>query len=1011
MTTNFFADLPSEEKKTEDFFADLPDEKVTTDFFVDLPPEEEPTGFFERFGKAAAMQAKMVPPAAVLPQAGLGFLEEISLGAIDLMPAKTEAGKFARGVGKYAVARPLILEGLATVLSPFGWLGRIIGIGAAGSYQEGVKQYFKKGEINLKDVGKEGAIWASFQAGGELASAALQTKQAVDFISKSTGKSKPEVARYLADVFKKRFKQRFKINPNEKNIGLFSKQKPNEVAKVWEESIKDVKAAEVKPTIIEPAIIKPTEVAKVPPIRPPGPPELPPPQKPSGEEPASPEKINEGTSKYFSNLAAKLDVEAPFKKVGANETGFAVKNYYDQINKYIGQGKEVVKQIKKLKLTDEQLNNVVLQSELAKPPKDPKERQAWIMMRSYYDKSLERSKKYGVLKKGFHERIAADLLAQIKAIDDLMKISRGKNKIRLEKQAKDLLTQLKEIAKLRFVSIPVRELFESKMKVDPALFRRAVKFLTKRRRKTLSFQDLIDSGLINKKDLTPELVIGDYSRKHGRDIALAKIINAAKKEGLATLEEKPGMVKVPGYVAPELAKYWINPVFADFIQGYTNPKTFSNWEKMTNRTKGWAIYNPFVLASNNLWQQAWAVLGQPRHLLKLPGAWAQAIKDVKNKTPNYWEALDNGLRSSPFVALEKNLKEFEVSVEKEGPNPLLNMIKKILKYPMKGHEKIYDLMQAIAWTGGDMVPRMATYNWLRSIGLNARDAAQTAAMYHGDYASVPPDTRRKLNKFMFTPTFKIVTGKAITQNLSSSGKIAKIVYQKAKGEKGAKVDPKTKAKGAGLIGGTIILGGLHLTMKSLGWETVFPLWHYKKDYIDEEGKKQTQHIHFSFPFTTIWKFIGRGYKAATERGVENRLLKFVKSMKFEFAIPIQTVWELMENKNRHWKNIYDPRAPFHEQLYDMVSYVAKRVIPLVGIPLGERFRDPEDREKIRKEMGRLTDFLPFMFPYITDPQDLKDLRKARRLMGKLKWLIRQEKITESEKENYMKEIDKLLKKK
>ncbi len=103
----------------------------------------------------------------------------------------------------------------------------------------------------------------------------------------------------------------------------------------------------------------------------------------------------------------------------------------------------------------------------------------------------------------------------------------------------------------------------------------------------------------------------------------------------------------------------------------------------------------------------------------------------------------------------------------------------------------------------------------------------------------------------------------------------------------------------------------------------------------------------------------------------------MKSMKFETAIPIQIGWEILENKSRHWKQIYDPRGSVQSQLKDILTYMIKRGIPLVGLPLGETFRSPEDAEKVRKEFGRFTDLLTFMFPYITEPDDIRALRKAK----------------------------------
>lgn len=822
----------------------------------------------------------------------------------------------------------------------------------------------------------------------------------VEKIAKSEGLSISDTFKRIWETTKKWGKEKFGRELTPQNAKFEEVDKFLEYVQAADE--KGLAAIEkiAKPMIKRVPVVEKVKPTTLPPVPPEEPPSLP--TKPSGDDPASPEKITESTSKYFSNLAAKVDVEHPFKKVGAPKTGFAVKNYFDQINMNIDKGKFVIKKINKLGLSKEQLTNVALQAESATLPTDPKEQKAYKILRSYKDGALDKLKKLGILKKGFHERIASDLSAQIKALDDIIKISSGKARIKLLKEQKALTEELKEIDKLKFVSIPVRELFDTKRKIDPVLTQKAVKFLTKKRRKTLTLKDLVDSGLIKKEELTPELIIGSYSHKLGRDVALAKIINAAKEEGLATLEPKEGMVKIPGYMAPELSKYYVNPVFAEFIRGYTSPKSFGKWEKTTNRLKGWSFYNPAVLGANNMLQHAWATLGQPWFWHKLPGAWRQAVTDVKNKTPNYWQAIDNGLRSSPFVAMEKNIRLFTDKVAKEGPSPLLEMLKNIAKFPIKVQDKIYDAMQAVAWTGGDLVPRMATYNWYRSQGMSPRQSAQSASSYHGDYSSVPAETRRAVNKFMHTLTFKIVMAKTLLSNFKNAGILVKNIL------KGEKIDPEVRAKASGLLSIAIILGSLHMTMKSLGYKIDLPGLGYKKDYIDDEGNRKTKHIGFSLPFTLFWKFAARAIKSATQPGIENRIMHFMKSMKFETAIPIQIGWEILENKNRHWKQIYDPRGSIQSQLYNIMTYIAKRGIPLVGLPLGETFRSPEDAKKVRKEFGMLMDLATFMFAYVTEPDDIRALKKAKYLKGKARSLLNKDKITDKEFENYLKEIDKLL---
>ncbi len=1021
-----------------DFFADVEEEKkpavegAPTDFFADVE-EEVPTDVEEQvspMARAYLAQVKAFTPEGLrgVEKATKSQLSGATLGLSELVPAlkpgaaESENDQIIQAANRFVgsmlpwgafekyVVGPLgaavgwqTAKGTMSIMKPLlAKLGTKIAVrGVAAPAIHTLETFARTGQIPSKgELVKYGAVVAAL--GGALdafTEIGMPMHNALSNIAESEGKPLWDVYKQFGRALKNKGYSFFQgkgrpVTPEAmKEIGTDFVEKAGY-------PVEEIKAIEVKP--IEPLLKEVPKVAKLPtpPAEPP-----PPPTKPSGEEPAVPGKITEGTAKYFSKLGAKFDVEYPFKKIGAPETGFAVKNYYDRINFHIEKGKQEIKKIKKLGLTKDQLNEAVLAAEKDVIPKDPKVKAARELIRKYMDDSLAALKKEGVLKKGFHEGMLDSIKMQIEANNEIIKISKPKEKIRLRNENKELAQQAKEVAKLRFVSIPVKELFEAHAMGNAALTKKVVKYLTKKRRKTLTMQDLVDSGAIKKEDLTPEKIISSYSKKFGRDMALAKIINAGKKEGLVSSKEVPGMVKIPGYIAPELAKYWVSPAFADFIQGYTNPRTFGNWEKISNRLKGWSFYNPAILGFNNLWQQLFAVLGQPQHLLKLPAAWKQAVIDVKNKTPNYWEAFENGIRSSPFVALEKNIGALTESLKKEGPNPLLSMINAVLKYPKAIHEKLYDAMQAIAWTGFDVIPRMATYNWLKSIGLNSRDAAQTAASFHGDYASVPADIRRKLNKFVYVPTFPIVMTKTVIAALKDSAKVAKISYERAKGEKKEKIDPKTKARASVLIGATIILGGAHATMKYLGFDTVFPLWHYKRDYRDKKGKLKTQHVYLSFPITTVWKQIGRVYETFAQPGIENRALRLAKKMKINLAIPIQILWEIVENKTRSWKDVYDPRAPVYEQAMDTLAFIAKRALPLLGVPLGERFTDPVQKEEMIKEFGMLLNMVPSIFTFKTDTDRKRARKKKDALKRKLQYLKKT--LTPKQKENYKREIKKL----
>lgn len=84
-------------------------------------------------------------------------------------------------------------------ISPKSWWGRTAETASIGGGLSGAKQIAKEGEIDLKEMAKETAIWGTVGLGLEVINAGMKFKQAVDFISENTGKSKPEVLSFLKD--------------------------------------------------------------------------------------------------------------------------------------------------------------------------------------------------------------------------------------------------------------------------------------------------------------------------------------------------------------------------------------------------------------------------------------------------------------------------------------------------------------------------------------------------------------------------------------------------------------------------------------------------------------------------------------------------------------------------------------------------------------------------------------------------------------------------------------------
>jgi hypothetical protein len=936
----------------------------------------------------------------------VGNLEELSLGAVDVMQPKTKGGALMREAGKYMLAYPLMFKGLYKLLGPGGWIARIIGMGAAGGTRSTVKQYFKKGEIDPKQVGIEAATWAGLQAVGEIGATAIQTKQAIDFISQRTGKPKAEVARFLARTFRNKFGKKFKAEPTAKNIELITNQNPEGVADVWKEAAETTKAMELKKPEAPRFEIEAPKPTVVPPEKPTIKPEVPKakPEQVLEKDPLSEALLKDNRAvQAMSNLANKFDIERPFKKAGAPETGFRVKTYHTQINKAIEQGKQVQKEIKKLGLSKEQMADLVLASELKEPPKDPVLRKAYDIATKYFDVSLGELKRLGILKGGFIENQMDNIRNEIeeKKLELRKKGITSKQRRQRADELADLNQELDELKDLRFVSIPASLWFEKEAIRDPAQLKRIVKYQTKKRRKTLRIKDLVDAGVIKKENLNMNDIIEYYSRRLGRDVALGKIIESAKQEGLASLQEKKGYVKIPGYVAPELAKYWIHPEFANFISAYTQPIPMNWYDKFAGMAKGFRFYNPMFIPMYNIFQQSLSYLLNPKALIGMPRAYGKAIRDYFKKTPDYWQAYEDGAFSNPFVPESATLKEYQKTLPPEQTSPALDILKNISKLPMKVLKKFYDASKGLTWSM-DQIQRMATTNIEKAKGLTPREAAQKAAQQHADYSKMPPRTRRMANRALLTPTFQSLMIRLPFTLLKNSLQIGKHIL------KGEKIPAEKRSYLEALLGMAAILVAYDQIMKNKGFKP--RIWGYSYVRPDPDDPTKEQVVNFSNPFNVIAKWADVLGSPFFDKSEDRMFWKIIKRLKYRSAVPIEMAWELIENKKTTGAPIVMPGDSAAVKVGKIMDHLAGRFIAFYGDWIKqERIGDPIAQEKLKEEFGKFLTTLPLFFTYMRSGEGQRAYRKKveieKKMMSELYRYSRQGKqMPEKEKEKWRKAI-------
>ena len=271
-TPNFFKDT---EASTPNFFKDT--ESTQSNFFKDkeaetiqesiTQPIEKKEPFWKKFGQALSYQAQSLPPPETLPQLAAGTAEKLTFGLVNLKKAKSDPEKAIRFMGKEVIGNSILYSKVGSLVKDLPFVSRLFGWMSFGGVESGLKQYFDKRDIDIKEVSKDMLIFGATELGAELVNAAVNTKQAINYLSESSGKPKREVEKFLWENFKENWKSKFKTAPTKETL----LQSFNESKQVWEETIvkaaEDIKTSPVKETpkakAVVPEEIKPVVKPKV----------------------------------------------------------------------------------------------------------------------------------------------------------------------------------------------------------------------------------------------------------------------------------------------------------------------------------------------------------------------------------------------------------------------------------------------------------------------------------------------------------------------------------------------------------------------------------------------------------------------------------------------------------------------------------------------------------------------------------------------------------------------------
>lgn len=679
-----------------------------------------------------------------------------------------------------------------------------------------------------------------------------------------------------------------------------------------------------------------------------------------------------------TKLASIVSIEAPFIKAGAKETGFQVKNYYGNIGLSHQQGLKLINDmnrfnIKPVTVTESDFKasgeldytDITYLSErpgyfvklspeerkLASPAKKAYKdfTEMWFKkvneigwLEEPFPKSLitRNNRKIGNMKASLPRLKTVE--ARVKVLAEIKKLQEQNDRIKKQK--------------IQFVSIPAKAIL-ARADTDPAMHSKIMSILPHWGRTTVTVKDLVDAKIITRKEADIRAIIGEYSDRMGRKYALGKIFENAEKEGLIkSAAEKPDWPTARIYIKgqhvsiPQLRGKRLDPFFSDVITDFFS-RDQVGMGGVFGIVKMMQFHNPLFMPMYDVQQSAAAgMIRTPKAPLYI----YRGIKDSLLKTDNWAKGYENGLFSKPFV-IPYDKWEYQFS-EAMKDNKMGEFLKKAA-LPTNWIPMLYTASWHTAWKLDETV-RLMTFNMFQDQGMSDRDAGQLAALYHSDYASVPPRTRKALNKVFFTPTFKITMGKLYLNMLESSIKVV---------TKGKSATQKEKNLAKGALTALAILMGRKLYMQYKGFKEEELFRKYVKMTETDEGLKEDV-VTFSDPFNIPFRYLGR-VRGAFKPQTTNVAEKMLQIVKWDLHPIHRVAIDVVDNYNWNVYNQYDDSKDIAK---DIAIYITGEFVAITK-GLLESAKEGEIKtdafKALQKDFGKFEAIIlkPFVFNYLREP--------------------------------------------
>ncbi len=732
-------------------------------------------------------------------------------------------------------------------------------------------------------------------------------------------------------------------------------------------------------------------------------------------------------------LINKLDIEYPLKEIGAPKTGLALKTYLSK--RVAGEEKSLkaIEDLGKFKLNPADYNKLAFIAEKPSLFVTLPEAQrkiyspAYHYIRNYFDNYFKLLKeripeKFELPWPQSHIRRLQEENLHLKvAIERAKNYSKAQELKKRYDENKELINFYKT-SKIQYVHLPIRLWLGEKFTRNPQLAKKLISadFKAIIGRKTPTLEHFVQAGLIERGEVDIRDIMASYGRYVENQLAQKDILNMAIQEGLAKLEgEAPDdWINLPTRIAPVLKGYKLHPAFAEILEQYFNSISTSkgNIGRIMALVKMMQFYNPLFLPMYDVVQAG--MLGSLT--FKYPFYLYKAIKDTAKKTPEYFRAAEEGLFSQPYAnPFSEFMKQVEFVKQQQNNNGnyILEAINKLVKdyklglRPDRIVGDIYNVSWNIAWFL-DKVVRMASRNYLiDKLGLSPMEASQLAAKFHSDYASVPPQTRKMLNKIFFTPVFEISMNKVYLETIKNVCD-PKVLASFRKGMSGTEEEKikKVYARALVLVAG-ILFGKDALMTGGLGFKREQFSRRYYKVVNTEDGEKEVV-LTFANP-ANIW--LRYYWKFKADEAETNYLMRTAKTL-FSRVHPVYRIAvEVIRNEGDDFKPVYNPFDDPQYQVIDILKYVTAKSIRISeGFIKGEEVYTKQTQQALTNATNKLwtTILRPITFRYLRNIKDRREAYQIKNLVNEFERIFIREPDMDETKyqrwlENYLKRLEKI----